>query len=78
VIFEWIEWDDENLEHATRRATVAEIEQAIFNASAASPSRYHEDRVMFRSATDRGHWLWWPRLCETECGRQPRGMSDDE
>jgi hypothetical protein len=37
VIFDRIERDDDNLDHATRRATAAEIEQAIFNARRAVP-----------------------------------------
>ncbi len=57
MIFEWIAWDDDNLHHATRRASVAEIEQAIFNAGRAIPSRHHRDRVLFRSATDGGRRL---------------------
>lgn len=52
MIFDRIDWDDENLDHATRRATAAEIEQAIFNARRAIPSRRDEDRVLFRSVTD--------------------------
>jgi len=54
VIFDRIEWDDDNLGHATRRATVAEIEQAVFRASRAVPHRHHEDRVLLRSNTDGG------------------------
>jgi len=57
VVFDRIEWDDDNLDHATRRATVAEIEQAIFNARGAIQSRHHEDRVLFRAATDGGRRL---------------------
>jgi hypothetical protein len=57
VIFDHIEWDDENLDHATRRATAAEIEQAIFNARRAVRSHDHEDRVLFRSVTDGGRRL---------------------
>lgn len=57
MIFDGIDWDDENLDHATRRASVAEIEQAIYNARRAIPSRDHEDRVLFRSVTDAGRRL---------------------
>jgi len=32
MIFDRIEWDEHNLDHATRRLTAAEIEQAILNA----------------------------------------------
>lgn len=57
MIFDRIEWDDENLDHATRRATATEIEQAIFNARRVIPSRDDADRVLFRSATDGGRRL---------------------
>ena len=57
MIFERIEWDDDNLDHATRRASVAEIEQVIVNAGRAIPHRHREERVMFRSATDGGRRL---------------------
>ncbi len=53
--YDRIEWDDANLDHATVRATVAEIEQAIFNASRAIPSRHHEDESCSgRSPTEAG------------------------
>ena len=32
MIFDRIEWDAHNLDHATERLTAAEIEQAIWNA----------------------------------------------
>ena len=32
MILDHIEWDEHNLDHATRRLTAAEIEQAIRNA----------------------------------------------
>jgi hypothetical protein len=57
VIFDRIEWDDDNLDHAARRATAAEIEQAIFNARRAIPSRHNKDRVLFRADTDGGRRL---------------------
>jgi hypothetical protein len=57
VIFDRIEWDDDNLDHATRRATAAAIEQAIFNARRAIPSRHQEDRILFPSVTDGGRRL---------------------
>jgi hypothetical protein len=54
VIFDRIEWDEANLEHATRRLTAAEIEQVIANADSAIPHRTVTDRVLFRSVTDGG------------------------
>lgn len=57
MLFDRIEWDDDNLDHATRRATAAEIEQAIFNAKRVVPSRVHQGGVLFRSATDGGRRL---------------------
>lgn len=33
VIFDGVEWDESNLEHACRRVTAEEIEQVITNAS---------------------------------------------
>jgi hypothetical protein len=38
-------------------ATAAEIEQAIFNARRAMPSRHDQDRVPFRAVTDGGRRL---------------------
>jgi len=32
MIFDRIEWDEHNLDHATKRLNAAEIEQAILNA----------------------------------------------
>ena len=32
MIVDRIEWDEYNLDHATKRLTAAEIEQAIWNA----------------------------------------------
>lgn len=43
-----------NLDHATRRLTSAEIEQAIWNADRMSPNRGHQDRAPFTSMTDGG------------------------
>jgi hypothetical protein len=54
VIFDRIEWDDDSLDHATVRATSAEIEQAIWNADRMLPHREDPERVLFRSATDGG------------------------
>lgn len=57
MIFDRIEWDDANLDHATMRATAAEIEQAIWNADRMFRHRQYPDRVLFRSATDGGRRL---------------------
>lgn len=54
VIFDRIEWDENNLVHATRRLTVAEIEQALWNANQMFRHREHEDRALIRSSTDGG------------------------
>lgn len=54
MIFDHIEWDEHNLEHATRRLTAAEIEQAIWNADRMFPHREHPGRGLFRSVTDGG------------------------
>jgi hypothetical protein len=45
LIFDRIEWDDANLEHATVRVSSAEIEQAIWNA-----------RRMFRHRSNATAW----------------------
>jgi hypothetical protein len=57
LIFERIEWDDANLEHATVRVSAAEIEQAIWNAGRMFRHRSKRDRVVFRSRTDGGRPL---------------------
>ena len=57
MIFDRIEWDETNLDHATVRATSAEIEQAIWNAVQLTRHREHHDRVLFRSRTDGGRRL---------------------
>lgn len=54
MIFDRIEWDEHNLDHATKRLTAAEIEQAIWNADRMFPHREHPDRALFRSVTDGG------------------------
>lgn len=57
MIFDHIEWDEANLNHATVRATAAEIEQAIWNADRMTRHREQRDRVMFRAKTDGGRRL---------------------
>ena len=54
MIFDRIEWDEHNLDHATRRLTAAEIEQAIWNADRILPHRKHPGRALFGSVTDGG------------------------
>lgn len=54
MIFDRIEWDEYNLDHATRRLTADEIEQVIRNARGMTPSRTHTDRATFQSTTDGG------------------------
>lgn len=54
MIFDHIEWDEDNLDHATRRLTAAEIEQAIWNATEAQRHRTDPDRRLIRSLTDGG------------------------
>jgi hypothetical protein len=51
VIFDYIEWDEANLDHATKRLTAAEIEQAIRNADGKDMnlSRDAPDRRLIRS-----------------------------
>lgn len=54
MIFEWIEWDEHNLDHATRRLTAAEIEQAILNADRMLKHPRDADRGRIESVTDGG------------------------
>jgi hypothetical protein len=54
MIFDRIEWDEHNLDHATKRLTAAEIEQAIWNADRMFPHRARPSRALFRSVTDGG------------------------
>lgn len=55
--FERVEWDDANLDHATVRASVAEIEQAIANADRLYRNRQSPSRRLIRSDTDGGRRL---------------------
>ncbi|MGH3385913.1 MAG: hypothetical protein ACRDO1_15160 [Nocardioidaceae bacterium] len=54
MIFDHIEWDEANLDHATVRLTATEIEQAIFNAERATPHRHFPDRVLFPPSPTEG------------------------
>lgn len=52
--FDRIEWDEHNLDHATRRLTAAEIEQAILNARRMRKHSREPDRGRIESVTDGG------------------------
>jgi len=54
MIFDRIEWDEHNLDHATRRLTAAEIEQAILNAPRMRKHLSDPDRGRIESVTDGG------------------------
>ena len=54
MIFDGIEWDEHNLDHACRRVTAAEIEQVIANATMYRQHQHHPDRVLFTDHTDGG------------------------
>jgi hypothetical protein len=54
MIFDHIEWDEHNLDHATRRLTAAEIEQAVFNADRMLTHPRDSDRGRIESVTDGG------------------------
>ena len=79
MIFDRIEWDDANLEHATVRVSSAEIEQAIWNARRMFRHRSKRDRVFFRSRTDGGRPLVVvANSSATECVRSRHGRRSDE
>lgn len=54
MIFDGVEWDENNLDHACRRVTAPEIEQVIANATSYRPHHRHADRILFTSRTDGG------------------------
>ncbi len=54
MIFDRIEWDEHNLDHATKRLTAAEIEQAIWNAPRMRTNRRNPGRARIESVTDGG------------------------
>ncbi len=54
MIFDGIEWDENNLDHACHRITAAEIEQVIINATAYRRHQRYSDRVLFTDRTDGG------------------------
>ena len=78
MIFDRIEWDEHNLDHATRRLTVAEIEQALFNADRWFRHPKHKDRRLVRAETVASRFWWWYRSCTTESDRSPGGRSEDD
>lgn len=81
MIFDFIEWDEHNLDHATRRLTATEIEQVIWNADTVREHRKHPDRVLFSSRTDGGKKaVALRRSCATAMGsdRSQRGRRNDE
>jgi hypothetical protein len=54
VIFDGIEWDERNLDHACRRVTAEEIEQVIANATAYRRHLRYPDRILLTDRTDGG------------------------
>ena len=52
MLFEAIEWDEHNLDHACRRVSATEI--VITNATFYRPPQEHADRVLFTDLTDGG------------------------
>ena len=54
VFFDGIEWDENNLDHACRRVTAAEIEQVIANANNYRGHQRYPDRVLFTDCIDGG------------------------
>lgn len=54
MIFDHIEWDEHNLDHATTRLTAVEIEQAIWSAARMRRHKDDPDRALIRSVTDGG------------------------
>ena len=54
MLFEAIEWDESNLDHACRRVSATEIEQVITNATRYRRHEQYADRVLFTDLTDGG------------------------
>jgi hypothetical protein len=54
MIFDHIEWDEHNLDHATKRLTAAEIEQAVLNSDRMLRHPRDSDRGRIDSVTDGG------------------------
>ena len=57
MVYNLIEWDENNLEHAAARATVDEITQAIMNAQTMTKHRSIPDRVLMLAETNGGRLL---------------------
>lgn len=55
--YDRIEWDEDNLDHALRRASRAEIEHAIQNASTAGQHPRFADRIVLHGRTRGGRRL---------------------
>ncbi len=54
MIFDYIEWDEHNLDHPTKRLTARQIEQALANADHWFLHKTIKDRRLVRSRTDGG------------------------
>ncbi len=57
MIFDHIEWDEHNLDHATRRIPAAQIEQALWNATSMRRSTRDANRALIRAVTDGGRHI---------------------
>lgn len=81
MIFDFIEWDEHNLDHATRRLTAIEIEQVIWNADQLRKHRVTRIACCSRPLLTVARRLWSsPRACATvmESDRSRRGRRNDE
>ncbi len=79
MIFDRIEWDEHNLDHATRRLTAAENRAAIPNARRMRKHPRDPDRGRIESVTDGGKSIVvivQIRSCMTECDRSPDGRHE--
>lgn len=54
VIFDGVEWDESNLDHACRRVTAEEIEQVIANATTYRQHRRYDQRILLTDRTGGG------------------------
>ncbi len=54
AIFDGVDWDESNLEHACKRVAAHEIEQVIANATTFRRHRRYRDRILFTDRTDGG------------------------
>lgn len=77
MIFDHIEWDERNLDHATRRLTAAEIEQAVFNADRMLTHPRDSDRGRIESVTTAARrWSSFSNWFATEYDQSPDGRHD--